>query len=312
MIKSFVMNFARLQIVLFLTGLVAGASAQGFQYPSAMPGAKAEVYKTIGDTKLNLYIYAAENSAAEKHPAIVFFFGGGWANGSPAQFEHQCRRLASLGMVAISADYRVSSRNHSTIDQCVRDAKSAIRYVRANASRLGIDPLRIAAAGGSAGGMLAASTALIPGLEEPAENARIDSRPNALVLFNPALILAPVQGDEAVARMLTGILARQEFKGIDPDSISPWHHVGKNEPPTIILHGREDTTVPYATMESFAQKMRANGNRCDLMGFAGQKHAFFNYSPKGNPYYDQTLTKAEEFLASLGYIKGRSTSPQPS
>jgi acetyl esterase/lipase len=166
-------NLRRLSLALVLCSLGANAQVAGFGYPPDLPDAKTEVYKTLGDTKLKLYIFnptdVGTNSSAKA--AIVFFFGGGWRNGSPAQFAPQCRRLASLGVVAITADYRVSSRQQSTVNDSIQDAKSAIRYVRENATRLGIDPKRIAAGGGSAGGHLAAATALIPGFEALTEKS---------------------------------------------------------------------------------------------------------------------------------------------
>ncbi|SVD05012.1 uncharacterized protein METZ01_LOCUS357866, partial [marine metagenome] len=76
-----------------------------------LPGSRAEVYKTIGDVKLKIYIYEPKgHKAGAKRPAIVFFFGGGWRGGTPRQFLEHCRYLASKGMVAMTADYRVSSR----------------------------------------------------------------------------------------------------------------------------------------------------------------------------------------------------------
>ena len=158
-----------------------------------MKGARVETYKTVGDTKLKLYIFAP--AAASNTPAIVFFFGGAWIMGSPQQFEDQCRHYAERGMVAITADYRVGSRQHVKPVQCVADARSAIRWVRANAAKLGIDPNRIAAGGGSAGGHLAACTALITEFDEPNEDKNISATPNALVLFNPGLVLAPLDGN---------------------------------------------------------------------------------------------------------------------
>ena len=300
--------------LLFLCSLGASAQEGGLPYPPKMRDARVEVYKTIGDVKLNLYMFnPPESTPAARRAAIVFFFGGAWRGGSPAQFEAQCRHLASLGMVAITVDYRVSSRHHSTIADSVRDAKSAIRFVRDNALRLGIDPQRIAAGGGSAGGHIAAAAGVIPGLDEPSENQAISSIPNALVLFNPVVLLAPVAGDKELTQVVTQLrelppLAPKPgdqgpLQGVDLASVSPWHHVSKNDPPTIILHGRADTTVPYLTVEAFAKKMRAFGNRCELAGFDGQNHGFFNYRPDGNKYYDETLGKAEDFLASLGYLK---------
>jgi len=289
------MKLLRLLPVLVLGSITAVAQEGRLAHPPNLPDATVEVYNTVGETRLNLYVFNPSNgTAAGKRAAIVFFFGGGWRQGSPAQFAMQCRRLASLGMVAITADYRVSSRNHTTAADAVRDAKAAIRYIRGNAARLGIDPERIAAGGGSAGGHLALSTALIPGLDE---DSNISSRPDALVLFNPGL-LAP------------GSLARSgqipELKGVDAVSVSPWHHVSANAPPTIIFHSTADTTVPYVTVQTFAKRMQAAGNRCELTGFDGQNHGFFNYSPDGNRYYDETLHKAEEFLASIGYLKTQS------
>jgi len=95
----------------------------------------------------------------------------------------------------------------------------------------------------------------------------------------------------------------QHCAGFDAKAISPFHHVATGAPPTIILHGKADTTVPWASAEAFARKMRSAGNRCDLTGFDGQVHGFFNYKESGNQAYDETLQKAEEFLRSLGYCQ---------
>jgi acetyl esterase/lipase len=256
-----------------------------------MAGAKAEVYKTAGDTKLRVYIFDPPDGPVRGRAAIVFFFGGGWRSGSPQQFEMQCRHLASRGMVAIAADYRVESRHDARVVDCVRDAKSAIRWVRQNARRLGIDPDRIAAGGGSAGGHLAAAAGLIEGLDEPGEDARVSSRANALVLFNPVVAFPPE---------VVGIRGRA---GIEVERVSPIAYVRRGAPPTIIFHGKADTTVPYATVELFTKKMSEAGNRCELVGFEGEQHGFFNYGRDGNRRYRETLGKADEFLVSLGYLK---------
>ena len=98
-------------VLLVLAPIQAQQDARG-AYPPQMSGSTAEVYKTVGDTELKLYIYRPQGVAAgETRPAIIFFFGGGWRSGTPQQFAHQCLYLASRGTIAISADYRVSSRN---------------------------------------------------------------------------------------------------------------------------------------------------------------------------------------------------------
>jgi len=124
------------------------------------------VYKTIGEVELKLHIFEPpERDAKELSPAIVFFFGGGWVGGTPKQFYHQCEHFSSRGMVAISAEYRVKNKHGTTPFECVADGKSAIRWVRANVGRLGVNPNKIIAGGGSAGGHVAACTGVIDSMK---------------------------------------------------------------------------------------------------------------------------------------------------
>lgn len=275
-------------------GQEAKKNHAGRVYPPRMSGSRVETYKTVGDTKLNLYIFSP--SAPKSAPAIVFFFGGGWKSGTPQQFEAQCRRLAERGMVAITADYRVESRHRVKPTQCLADARSAVRWVRAHAEQLGVDPKRIAAGGGSAGGHLAACTAFISEFDEPGENKSVSAIPNALVLFNPALVLAPMEGLDVAG---FGTRVPEERMGTKPEKLSPAHQITRDGPPTIIFHGREDTTVPFASAEAFTAKMKSAGNRCELRGFDGQKHGFFN----GEAFQQRTLAEVDQFLVSLGWLK---------
>jgi acetyl esterase len=183
----------------------------------------------------------------------------------------------------------------------VADAKSCLRWLRKNADRLGIDPERIVAAGGSAGGHLAAATATLPGLDEAGEDTSVSAVPNALVLFNPALVLAPFPGLE-----LQGFESKggSERFGCEPEAISPLHHVTDHLPPTLILHGRADTTVPFASAEAFTAEMQKKGNRCELVGYEGQQHGFFN-----NAKYAETLAETDKFLVSLGYLVPEKSGP---
>jgi acetyl esterase len=272
---------------------------RGYAYPPAFEGAAVETYKEVNGTKLNAWMFHPEGKVAPgaKRPAIVFFFGGGWSGGSPAQFELQSRHLASRGMVAIVADYRVATRHQVKPVACVADAKSCVRWLRRNAERLGIDPARLAAGGGSAGGHLAAAVATLPGLDEAGEDTSVSAVPNALVLFNPALVLAPIEGLESKGFEAK---ATAERFGCEPREISPVHHVRAGLPPTLIVHGKADTTVPYASAEAFTAAMKKAGNRCELAGYEGQPHGFFNSAK-----YEETLADAEKFLASLGYLAGK-------
>lgn len=267
--------------------------AQTRNYPPDLPGFQKERYRTVGGVELNVWTIGQRKGAPR--PAAVFFFGGGWANGSPAQFEKHGELLASKGMTVLLADYRVKSRHKVAVPACVADAKAAIRWTRANARRLNIDPRRIAAGGGSAGGHLAAATAVLPGFED-GDHLRVSAKPDALLLFNPVLMLAP---DGAVDPGLANS-AYERFGG-DPRAVSPIHHLTKSAPPTIIFHGKADTTVPYRTAEAYQQKAALLGAPCLLEGYDGQTHGFFNYGR--SEYYAKTTERMVEFLRSLGYVK---------
>ena len=260
--------------------------AQNRNYPPDLPGFEKELYRKIGDVELNVWITGRGAGAAR--PAAVFYFGGGWTSGSPSQFQKHAELLASKGMTVLLADYRVKSRHNVSVPACVADAKAAIRWTRANAKRLNIQPNRIAAGGGSAGGHLAAATAVLPGFED-GEHLKVSSKPNALLLFNPALVLTS-QG-----------LGTPERFGGDARAVSPIDHVTKSAPPTIIFHGKADTTVPYSTAEAYQKKAAGIGAKCVLEGYEGQAHGFFNFG-RGE-YYAKTTERMLEFLRELGYVK---------
>jgi acetyl esterase/lipase len=292
-----------LALLSFCVALTAGAQEKSAKkkaggHPPVIEGTKSETYRKAGDTELKVWIFdSRQKTTGQPLPAIVFFFGGGWTGGSPTQFEPQSRHLATRGMVAIVADYRVKSRHDAKPADCVSDAKACVRWVRANAARLGIDPERIAAAGGSAGGHLAASVATLPGLDTATDDKSVSCLPNALVLYNPGTVMAPFPGLDL--RGFGAGLDKDKF-GCEPTEISPLHHVKKGTAPTIIFHGLADTTVPYATVVKFTEVMKAAGNRCELVGFEGQPHGFFNKAK-----YAETLAATDAFLVSLGYLSAK-------
>jgi len=257
----------------------------------ALDGATTEVYKTVGNVRLQLHIFqSSSRSKGDKHPAILFFFGGGWRMGTITQFQEHCKYFASRGIVGIAADYRVESRHGTTPLEAVADAKSAIRWVRFNAKRLGVDPKRIVASGGSAGGHIAACAGIVRGLDEETENLKVSSVPNILILFNPVV-------DTGRFREWVGERWRE---------ISPIHHVAEGMPPTIIFHGTKDEIVPFGDAVEFAETMKRFGNRCELVAFEGKGHGFFNYA-RDLKAYVETVTAADRFLASLDYLQGPPT-----
>lgn len=242
-------------------------------------------YKKTGNAVLTLHIFdPVDLRPGDKRPAIVFFFGGGWKNGTPTQFYKQSEYFASRGMVAICADYRTEEKYHTTPQECVKDGKSAVRWIRSHAAELGVDPDRIAAGGGSAGGHVAAATALIDSFNEEGEDTSVSCRPNALVLFNPVFDNGPDgYGYDRVKEYW------HEF--------SPMNHIDKEVPPTLVMLGTKDQLIPVATAEKYKTLMEQAGVRCDLRLYVGEPHGFFNQSK-----YTETLRDAEEFLISLGFL----------
>jgi len=252
-----------------------------------LAGARVEVYRRIDDRALLMCLFEPTPEDGGARPAIVFFHGGGWQGGEPAQFGEHCRYLASRGMVAMTAEYRLGERLGATVRDCVADAHGAVRWVRANADRLGVDPHRVAAGGGSAGGHLAAAAALLADPDDPGDRPADPSTPDALVLFNPALSTRRWMGP-----------------GEETRAVSPLDHVRPGAPPTIIFHGTDDETVPIEQAEQFTRLMRAAGNRCDLVPFEGAGHGFFNFARDPEGAYRDTVRAADRFLASLGWLDG--------
>ncbi|QDS94637.1 Carboxylesterase NlhH [Roseimaritima multifibrata] len=301
----------RIVVLLTMCLLSSPAFGQSVGYPPSFDDARAETYKTIDDVEMKVWIFdPPDHQASDSRPAIVFFFGGGWTTGNPAQFERHCRYLASQGMVAMTADYRVRSRHGTLADKSLEDAESAIRWVRDNAKRLGIDPNRVAAGGGSAGGHLAACLGVVAPLSQPATepaSKQTSSVPNALALFNPALLLAPFeeirlgQNEDGVDKF-ADIATRT---GVPPERISPIHHIRSGLPPTVIFHGEADTTVPFETAKRYTELATQAGNRCELASYPHATHGFFNYGRGGEPgeFYPLTVSRMHTFLQSLGYLQ---------
>jgi len=245
---------------------------------------KIILYKKSGDAALTLHVFSPTNSASKVRPAIVFFFGGGWTSGTPIQFYPECAHFAAEGFVAISADYRIASVNHTTPFASVADGKSAIRYVRQHAAELGIDPNRIVAAGASAGGQVAAASGIVPGLDEPGEDLTVSSKPNALLLWYAVVDNGPdgYGPSEMKAR----------FK-----EISPLHNLTSNAPPTLFLLGTKDQLIPVATADEFKRRMEQGGGRCELKLFPGARHPIYEWRKGASPLRSEALAAADEFLA---------------
>jgi acetyl esterase/lipase len=204
-------------------------------------------------------------------------------------------------MITVRADYRVMPKHNVTADRCVADAKSAIRWVRAHAADLGIDPERIAASGGSSGGFLAGATGILPEFDEPDEDREVSSKPNLMALYNPAFgvhcrVVAPQTGtDPDLDEILKAAAAPTEDLGARLDNAT---HLTADVVPMWIWFGTDDSILHFA--QPFLDRARALGCPMTVHLSKGADHAFYNDYKR---FYRETLASLEAFLEDMGYIE---------
>jgi acetyl esterase/lipase len=200
--------------------------------------------------------------------------------------------MAGRGFVGLCIEYRLSQE--APFPAALQDVKCALRCVRARAQGWGVDPARVALAGGSAGGHLALLAALTPNdprYEGQGGHEGHDTSVWAAVGFNPVVDVRGPLNDRLSAFLGgTGRQVPERYA-----EASPILHVGPGVPPVLILHGTDDATVPYEQAVRFCAAVRAAGGRAELFTAAGAAHAFFNRPP----WYGPALARMAAFLESL-------------
>jgi acetyl esterase len=271
-------------------------------------------YRTTEEEALKLWIFAPHapkgKTAREKLPAIVFIHGGGWGGGHAAYFSPQAVYFAQRGIVSVTINYRLTKsltenipekirkEQESTIEDCVRDAKSAIRWLRSHADNYNIDRDQIIISGGSAGAHITACLASMDQFNNPEDDLDISPRPNAMVLFNPAIDFVDSEEGRNVG------LPQAKRLGLPLEAISPAHLVDENTPPTLILSGEKDPLIPPALVYKFLDRMKAHDRPARYVEYMGASHGFFNFWPPHNAFFASTLEQADKYLIELGYLSG--------
>lgn len=284
----------------FLAVLALAAAGSGLAADPAEPVTmEKRIYKEIAGHALAVDIFRPEGAPAAARPAIAFFHGGGWVFGQPAEFHAACRRYAALGFVTFSFQYRLSINADGTyphpditLVECVKDARSAIRWLRSHAATLGIDPDRIVVAGQSAGGQLAWSTVLCEAINETGDDLTVSPRANALLLYSSNYNTIEAWADLIMDRRRAEIW-----------TISPYHNLKAGLPPALAFHGRKDSMVPYFIAQTFATRTQALGNPFELVTLEGRDHYLGEGNERYARYFDEgILERTDAFLRQLGYL----------
>lgn len=248
-----------------------------------------KTYKTFGSFSLSIHIFLPDSNTNNKHPAIVYFHGGSWSEGKPDWFFSECKEDAKKGWVSCAVEYRTYGVYGTLPFAAVMDAKSAIRWLRQHAPDYNIDTNRIVASGNSAGGHLTLCTALVENWNEKTDNLNFSPVPNVLLVNSGVYDLT----DRNTAWIRKNLKDKNLVKEISPDYL-----IKKNMPPTLIIHGTNDQSVPYPSAKRFVDESENIGNdKIEFQSLTGAGH-FIWFDPK---YATEVLRLRSEFLIKLHY-----------
>lgn len=215
-------------------------------------GYREFAYKETPEGELRIYFkMPAGWSVTDKRPVMIFFFGGGWSGGSPFACVKEADHFTKSGIVVGLADYRVRNRQVTMLDKCAEDARSAVRWVRANREKLGADPDRLIVGGGSAGGHIAACTANANAPNSNTDDVSISCAPNALLLYYPVASLVDGSRSFAFKRLLGDDLAMK---------LSPVQNATQAWPKTVMFSGTADIELANGIIDKESTREVLSGN----------------------------------------------------
>ncbi len=247
-------------------------------------------YKTVNGFNLDLHIFLPDSSSWKtKRSTIVYFHGGSWTEGTPEWDFYNCSNYAKKGWVAIAVEYRIADRYETTPFEAVKDARSAIRWLRMNAEQYDIDTTRIVASGNSAGGHLVLTTAMAEEINEKTDNLNYSACPNILLINSGVFNITADGGTSWISK---GLNDKNYVKKISPQQL-----LKKGLPPTLIVHGTNDQSVDYASAKSFTDEMKRLGNDIEFQTLEGAHHYI---------WYDMRFSRKvseirKNFLKKYGY-----------
>lgn len=251
-----------------------------------LKSASSYAYSSEGGTDLLAHAFFPEGAAATGRPAVAFFHGGFWDNPMVTQFVPHCLHFASRGVVAVTFEYRVSSRNGTGPTEAIEDAKAALLWLHENAELLGIDPEKIVVAGAAGGAFLALHLAMQKASKDP----DTQPRPKAAILFSALVNTTP-----------KGQLADHFPDNRAAKASSPTSLLRRKLPPMLFLHGKADRVTPFEEVASFCRRMKWRSNKCTLLDFNGAEHSFFNFNVS-QANFEMTIRAADGFLVEQALL----------
>ena len=236
-------------------------------YESSKKGREShiiETYKNVDGFKLEMHLFLPDTSVFKgNRPTIVYFHGGSWSEGKPDWFFETAKEYAKQGWAATAVEYRIKGRQGTYPFEAVKDAKSAIRWLRENSEKYKIDPNKIVATGNSAGGHLSIAISLVDNWNEKTDNISINPEPN-VVIVNSAVY-------DLTSNSNRWITEYDENKDLVKE-ISPNNLIKKTATKFLLIHGEQDRNCPYNTAVSFYKKMKSLGNNVELNSIKNGEH----------------------------------------
>ncbi len=308
-----------LVVLFFLVAVFAGPAASLAQQAPAKKEVPYEVVRDVvygraGKRALHLDLYRPKHPAAEKLPVVVWIHGGGWRAGSKSSGKAVLPWFVRTGRyVGAAVEYRLTPE--AIWPAQIHDCKAAIRWLRSNAARYGIDPRRIGVIGGSAGGHLAALLGTSGGVASlegecgsPGHSSRVQAvvdfcGPTDLISIEEQKLLPPVR--QLLVDFLGGPVKEKRSQA---QAASPANYITPDDPPVLLVHGTRDSIVPFQQAELFHRKLKAHGVECYLYRIEGADHGiggphlfaeclrFFDKCLWGKPsrFQDRTIPKDKQ------------------
>ena len=258
--------------------------------PAPVQVRKDLVYARRGELPLALDLYLP-GPAAQPAPLVILVHGGGWASGERANLAPLAVRLAARGYAAATVSYRLSGQ--ALYPAAIDDVKDAVRWLRTGAAGFGIDPARVAIAGGSAGGQIAS---LVGMLEPQAIRAvvSIDGLSDFTSIDARAHEDDPAKNPSAAGAWFGGRYSEKEALWRDA---SPITHAGKDSPPVLFIV----SGVPRFSVgrEAMAAKLASYGIYSDTVALPGTPHSFWLFDPWLAPTIDAMAAFLERTLGRV-------------